>query len=314
MTPYDAVGPGITKAITAAEAALAEKPDSRERHRALVQALSYAGELDRARDVAKQWLDRDQLDPQALGYLADVYGRGGDRERGLRTLAGLVDLDADKVALHDRMMKAYEQVGRLSQACAHRVAIASIQPKVDHDSAAALRCLRGLGRDKDAELIVRALPDDATRATSRRRAGRTRGRAGRRRSRHQGALGQRRRPRPHAADPRGLARLVDGRPHRHPHQRRHEQRPRGARREVPAARQLPRRDQPRQHRQEPSTARSRSSPPGTKRSIPFELTSDHRAIGRVAVTLHETFEDLDGNPVILYDGPDCKIIRDIEVR
>ena len=121
--------PSIAKAIGDAEAALAASPDSREKHRALVQALSYAGELDRATDVAKRWLERDQLDPQALGYLADLLGRGGQRELALRTLAGLVDLDADRVALHERMVRAYEQVGRLAQACAHRIAIASLAPK-----------------------------------------------------------------------------------------------------------------------------------------------------------------------------------------
>ncbi|HEY5939150.1 MAG TPA: FecR domain-containing protein, partial [Kofleriaceae bacterium] len=69
ISMFDGVSPSIRKSITDAEAALAASPDARERHRALVQALSYAGDIDKAREIAKRWLERDKLDPQALGYL-----------------------------------------------------------------------------------------------------------------------------------------------------------------------------------------------------------------------------------------------------
>ena len=163
ISAYDTVSPSITKAIADAERALAKSPDSREKHRALVQALSYAGEIERARDVAAKWLDRDRLDPQALGYQADLLGRAGQRDLALRTLAGLVDLDADRTALHERMVQAYEQIGRASQACSHRIALAAIEQKDPKVAGAAIRCLRALGRHGDAELISRALPDDAAR-------------------------------------------------------------------------------------------------------------------------------------------------------
>ena len=42
-TPFDVVNPAIVKAIADGDAALAQHPDSREAHRALVQALAYAG-------------------------------------------------------------------------------------------------------------------------------------------------------------------------------------------------------------------------------------------------------------------------------
>ncbi len=166
VTAYDAVSPSVAKAVGDAERALQAKPDSREAHRALVQALAYAGELDRAQQVAVKWLDRDKLDPQALGYQADLLGRLGQRELALRTLAGLVDLDADRVALHERMVQAYDQIGRAPQACSHRIALAAIQPKAVKAAGGALRCLRALHRDSDAELIARALPDDAARAAA----------------------------------------------------------------------------------------------------------------------------------------------------
>ncbi|MDB4962118.1 MAG: hypothetical protein JWP01_2117 [Myxococcales bacterium] len=166
VTAYGGVGDNIKKAIANSDAALVANPDSREKHRALVQALAYAGEIDRAREIANRWLDRDKLDPQALGYQADLLGRDGQRELALRTLAGLIDLDADRVELHERMIRAYEMAGRLAQSCSHRIALAALSPKDTIIAGATMRCLRMAGRETDAQLISRALPDDATRAAA----------------------------------------------------------------------------------------------------------------------------------------------------
>ena len=166
VSAYAGVGDGIKKAIAANDAALAANPDSREKHRALVQALAYAGEIDRAREIANRWLERDKLDPQALGYQADLLGRDGQRELALRTLAGLIDLDPDRVELHERMIRAYEMAGRLQQACSHRISLATLSPKDMAIAGATMRCLRSVGRERDARLLVRALPDDATRAAA----------------------------------------------------------------------------------------------------------------------------------------------------
>jgi tetratricopeptide (TPR) repeat protein len=166
VTPYDGVRENLKKAIETAETALVANPDSREKHRALVQALSYAGELDRAREIAAKWLERDKLDPQALGYTADLLGRGGQRELALRTLAGLVDLDADRIVLHERMVKAYETAGRLSQSCSHRIALTAITPRDMNLAGAAIRCLRSVGRSADAEIVRKGLVDDTQRSAA----------------------------------------------------------------------------------------------------------------------------------------------------
>ncbi len=131
-----------------------------------MQALSYAGEIDRANALAAKWLDRDRLDPQALGYQADLLGRDGKREQALRLLAGVVDLDADRAAPHERMVQAYEHVGRMSQACSHRIALSAIAPKDGKAAAAAVRCLRALSREADAQIVMHGLADDATRAAT----------------------------------------------------------------------------------------------------------------------------------------------------
>jgi tetratricopeptide (TPR) repeat protein len=154
----------ITKAVATAEDALAKNPDSREKHRALVQALSYSGDLDKARDIANRWLDRDKLDPQALTYIADLLGRDGKRELSLRTLDGLVDLDPDRANLHERMINAFERSGRMQQACNHRIAMVGLTTKeAAKRAAAAARCLRTLGRGSDADLVMASLVDDKAR-------------------------------------------------------------------------------------------------------------------------------------------------------
>jgi tetratricopeptide (TPR) repeat protein len=328
VTPYDAVHPSIARAITDAEAALAASPDSREKHRALVQALSYAGEIDRARDVAERWRERDQLDPQALGYLADLLGRAGERELALRTLAGLVDLDADRVALHERMVRAYEQVGRLAQACAHRIAIAALTPGAPSASAGALRCLRALGRDRDAELILRALPDDATRSTV-----------------EKAALVA-----PIATAPTGDL-VVKARWGGNADLDLTLVTPEGARvswmggrtdvvtsdvtstdREQLALKVLRRGNYLVEISRTATSAAVASAgfagsrdpaggalpvrgtleiaALGAHRAIPFELTGARAVVGRVSVQLEEHFEELDGTPVQLYNGPDRRIIPD----
>jgi Mg-chelatase subunit ChlD len=163
VSDFGGVSDGIKAAIERADADLAANPDSREKHRALVQALAYGGELDRGIGIAKRWLERDRLDPQALGYLADLVGRKGDRDGALRLTAGMLDLDADSTALHERMVAAYDRGGRMAQACAHRVALAQLRGAADKkakDAGAAVRCLRALGKPDDASLVLRGLPRD----------------------------------------------------------------------------------------------------------------------------------------------------------
>jgi tetratricopeptide (TPR) repeat protein len=163
VSSYDGVSDKITQAVAAAETALKGSPDSRDRHRSLVQALSYAGELDRAATVAKAWLERDALDPQALDYLAGILGRQGRRDEALRVLGGVVDLAPDDAALQLRLARADERAGRTAAACSHRVAHASLLPDDAAVAGAALRCLRALGRETDATVFVRGLGSDQLR-------------------------------------------------------------------------------------------------------------------------------------------------------
>ncbi len=152
--------PAWLRDVEQAEAVLRQSPDSRDRHRTLVRALSRAGRLDRAREVAEQWIERDRLDPEALTYLSDVLGRQGKRSEAIRLLSGIVDLQPDNVVLQERLANAFDRAGMPERACAHRVALAEIQSGEAEAVAAAVRCERSLGREDAAGRILTALPED----------------------------------------------------------------------------------------------------------------------------------------------------------
>jgi tetratricopeptide (TPR) repeat protein len=146
----------------AADAALHQQPESRDRHRELLRALSRAGELDRAHEIAEKWLARDPLDTEALTALSDVLGRQGKRDEALRFLTGVVDLEPDNKALQDRLARAFERAGDVDRACAHRIALAEI----GSDAAAvgsAVRCERARAKFDAASRLLAALPDEPAR-------------------------------------------------------------------------------------------------------------------------------------------------------
>lgn len=148
------------QAVRLAEQRLREQPDSRDRTRDLVRALSRAGELERAEQVARQWLERDKLDPEALTYLSDVVGRLGRRDEALRLLTGIVDLAADDRTLQRRLANAFERAGKADRACAHRVALAETRPDDAELVADAVRCERSLGRGDAAERLLALVDAD----------------------------------------------------------------------------------------------------------------------------------------------------------
>ena len=176
ISRVDGVHPNIEKAIERAESALARSPDSREKHRALVQALSYGGNLDRAYEVASSWLERDRLDPQALVYMADILGRSGHRDQALRLLSGVVDLAPESSTLHRRLARAYQRIGAAEQSCAHHVALAEIvssrgieksrrKAQADVETiAAAVRCQRILRGTRGADETLLGLASEPWRA------------------------------------------------------------------------------------------------------------------------------------------------------
>ncbi|MEZ4247352.1 MAG: FecR domain-containing protein [Polyangiales bacterium] len=148
-------------AVRTAEERLRAEPNSRDRHRELVRALSRAGELTRAEEIARAWMSRDRLDVEALTYLSDVVGRQGRRAEALRLLSGTVDLEPDQARLQERLAAAFERSGDAMRACAHRVALAESDPDETDAMAAAMRCERGLGHSAAADRLLELAPTEA---------------------------------------------------------------------------------------------------------------------------------------------------------
>jgi hypothetical protein len=149
-----------TAAVRRADDALAQQPDSRDRHRDLVRALSRAGELDRAKETAEKWMGRDRLDAEALTYYADIVGRQGNRDEAVRLLSGVVDLEADNRTLHERLAAAYDRAGMAERACAHRITLAEIARDDAALVGAALRCERALQHQESASRLISGMSSE----------------------------------------------------------------------------------------------------------------------------------------------------------
>ena len=157
-----AVRGGEQSAVARATRAVADSPHSRDRQRRLVRALSRAGQLEQAHRAAQQWLARDQLDAEALVYLADTVGRRGERQEAMRLLSGIVDLEPDSGLYHRRLMAAFGRAGMLRRVCDHQVALAEATNKVA-DLGPAVRCRRGHGDDTSAGWLLSRARDGSAR-------------------------------------------------------------------------------------------------------------------------------------------------------
>ena len=180
------VSPRDRERAVEAEAALRANGDSRDRHRSAVRALSRAGDLVRAEEVARAWVARDRLDVEALTYLADVVGRLGRGDEALRLLSGVTDLQPENAVLQRRLANAFTRSGDDVRSCAHRVALAELEARSvragldarearggrrraramrpsesETRVASALRCSRETAEPELTDALLAALPEDS---------------------------------------------------------------------------------------------------------------------------------------------------------
>lgn len=135
----------VAAQLDRARRALAENPDSRDRHRELFRWLSVGGALDEAAQVAARWSARDPLDVDALARRADVLAREGRREDSVRALEGTADARPDDVPVLERLAQMHERGGDPRAACAWRVSLAEVRGRDAQHLARAVRCLRETG-------------------------------------------------------------------------------------------------------------------------------------------------------------------------
>lgn len=146
-----------------AEASLRLAPDSRDRHRAAIRALSRVGRVDRALDIANEWMARDRLDVEALVARADVLGRMGQRDEAIRVLSGVLDLRPGDAAMLARLAEAFERAGDAERSCAVRISSAESMLTDAALVGAALRCERTLGQRTLADALLASVPEERTR-------------------------------------------------------------------------------------------------------------------------------------------------------
>jgi tetratricopeptide (TPR) repeat protein len=163
VTAQGVAGPREIQAASDAEAALRIAPDSRDRHRAAIRALSRVGRLDRALEIANDWISRDRLDVEALTVRADVIGRMGRRDEAIRVLSGVLDLRPDDATLLTRLADAFDRAGDADRACDVRVSSAEATLNDPAIVGAALRCERTLGQRSLADALLASVPEERVR-------------------------------------------------------------------------------------------------------------------------------------------------------
>lgn len=140
--------------LIAAESALAQAPDSRDKTADLYALYATSGRLGEAQELTAKWSGRDALDPDALIARADLAARQGDRERAARILGGLADVRPGDRAAQTRLAKLHDAAGSPALACEHRIALADLAPSEAALVADAARCARSLGMTDLASLLV----------------------------------------------------------------------------------------------------------------------------------------------------------------
>ena len=163
VSPQGVAGPREIQAASQAEADLRLAPDSRDRHRAAIRALSRVGRLDRMLEIADDWIGRDRLDAEALTVRADVLGRMGQRDEAIRVLSGVLDLQPNDPALLTRLAEAFDRAGDTDRACDVRISSAEATLTDATIVGTALRCERAIGQRTLADALLASVPDERVR-------------------------------------------------------------------------------------------------------------------------------------------------------
>ena len=127
-------------------AALAEKPESRDRMQALVRSLMLSGSLDEAGNLAKKWLEKDAMDAEALVVLAELALLRGEAEKAVELLESAIDANPGSEAAHDRMFGTYRALGDFTMMCAHALPRALSAPKNLEHQVVAVQCTQDAER------------------------------------------------------------------------------------------------------------------------------------------------------------------------
>ncbi|HWO09682.1 MAG TPA: VIT domain-containing protein, partial [Polyangiaceae bacterium] len=138
-----------------------EHDDSRTALRDVYVASLLAGDLDAAERSAERWASRDPLDVDALTARADVAAQRGDRERAIRMLGSVVDVNPADHRAQWRLARLHRWAGQPTRGCRHALAVAQLRLSDAQLVSDGIGCARDAGDDRSADLLLAALGPNA---------------------------------------------------------------------------------------------------------------------------------------------------------
>lgn len=153
--------------VTAAEREMDANPDRRSATKKLFDVYARAGEIERARELAERWSERDPLDVEALVARADVAARSGDRPSAIRILGSVVDVRPSDVGAQQRLSRLWRWQAQPKSACRFATALAEFRPTDEKALAEALRCLQEIGHVEVARELKATVAERVLRAAER---------------------------------------------------------------------------------------------------------------------------------------------------
>lgn len=143
-------------ALTDAARELARDDAKRQNLKRAFALSSAAGELAEAARLARRWVEKEPLDPEAITALADVEARRGNRDVAIRMLGSVLDVRPGDTAAHKRLARLERWAGHHDLACRHRIAMAEAKSRDLGLVADAVRCSRELAMQHVAEALLAA--------------------------------------------------------------------------------------------------------------------------------------------------------------
>jgi tetratricopeptide (TPR) repeat protein len=153
--------------ITLAEREMNANPDRRSATKKLFDVYARAGEIERARELAERWSERDPLDVEALVARADIAARSGDRASAIRVLGSVVDVRPGDVGAQQRLSRLWRWQAQPQNACRFATALAEFRPTDEKALTEALRCLQEIGHVEVARELRGTVAERVLRAAER---------------------------------------------------------------------------------------------------------------------------------------------------
>lgn len=153
--------------MTQAEREMNANPDRRSATKKLFDVYARAGEIERARELAERWSERDPLDVEALVARADIAARSGDRLNAIRVLGSVVDVRPGDVGAQQRLGRLWRWQAQPKSACRFATALAEFRPTDEKALTEALRCLQEIGHIEIARELRGTVTERVLRAAER---------------------------------------------------------------------------------------------------------------------------------------------------